>query len=172
MRRRSLFLFSLAAAVSAQAEVQSSSPTGFALESKTVVPATPAETYAALGRIGQWWHPLHSHSGDAANLSLDLRAGGCFCEALPADGGTVEHMRVVYAKPGEALRLQGGLGPLQNEGVAGALTWSLKAVEGGTEITQTYVVGGHIRGGAEAFAVPVDRVLANQLARFEAYLSR
>ena len=172
MRYWSPFLFSLAAAASAQAEVQSSSPTGFVLESKAVVPATPAEAYAALGRIGEWWNPAHTHSGDAANLSLDLRAGGCLCETVPSDGGTIEHLRVVHARPAQALRLQGGLGPLQAEGIAGSLTWSLKPVAGGTEITQTYVVGGHIRGGAEAYAGPVDSVLSEQLSRFQAYLAR
>jgi hypothetical protein len=48
----------------------------------------------------------------------------------------------------------------------------LKAVAGGTEVTQTYVVGGYIRGGAKNFAAPVDQVLGEQLNGLKAYLER
>jgi hypothetical protein len=37
-------------------------------------------------------------SRDAANLSTELRAGGCFCERLK-DGRSVQHLQVVYAAP-------------------------------------------------------------------------
>jgi hypothetical protein len=62
---------------------------------------------------------LHTFSRNAANLSLELHAGGCFCERLKNDG-SVQHMQVVYVAPGEALRLRGALDPLQIEGVAHA----------------------------------------------------
>jgi hypothetical protein len=45
----------------------------------------------------------------------------------------------------------------------GTLTFMLKPVPGGTEITQSYIVGGYIRPGAERLASPVDKVLAQQL---------
>ena len=152
----------LALAAPAAAEVKSATPTGFEVQSTLVVGATPEQTYIMLGRIGQWWGKDHTYSGDGANLSLDLRAGGCFCERLKGRG-SVEHMRVVYAEPGKRLRLHGGLGPLQAEAVAGTLTWTLKAVPGGTEVTQSYVVGGFVRGGADKLAAPVDMVLGQQL---------
>ena len=60
--------------------------------------------------------------------------------------------------------LQAALGPLQSEAVVGTLTWSLRAVEGGTEIVQTYVVGGYMRGGLEPVAPLVDQVMSDQLA--------
>ena len=153
------------------AEVKAASPAGFEVESRVIVLASPAETFAMLGRIGSWWNPDHSYSGKAANLSLELKAGGCFCETLDG-GGSVEHMRVVYVQPGSMLRLQGGLGPLQAEGAAGTLTWSLKPAGSGTEIVQTYQVGGFIRGGADKLAAPVDQVLAEQLARLARNLGR
>lgn len=162
---------SLAAAPSL-AEVKSATPAGFEVESKAVVAATPAATYAALGRIGEWWNSSHTYSGDAANMSLALEAGGCFCERIPADGGTIEHARTVYARPGDTLRVQGGLGPLQAEAALGTLTWSLKAVPGGTEVTQTYVVGGYVRGGADKLAPIVDGVLAEQLAGLRKRLAK
>jgi hypothetical protein len=72
-------------------------------------------------------------------------------------------MRVVQSRPARLLRLQGGLGPLQAEGAIGTLTFTLKPVAGGTEITQTYKVGGFIEMGADKLATPVDKVLDEQL---------
>ena len=57
-------------------------------------------------------------------LEEELKAGGCLCEKIPAEGGSVEHLRIVFARPGRLLRAQGGLGPLQGEAVVGTLTWS------------------------------------------------
>ena len=160
-----------AAAAPAAAEVRSSGPGGFEVEAKVVVPAAPAAAYAMLGRIGEWWNKDHTYSGSSANLSLKAKVGGCFCERIPPNGA-IEHMRVVYARPGTILRLQGGLGPLQAEGVAATLTWTLKAVPGGTEIVQTYVVGGYVRGGAEKLAPIVDKVMAEQLSGLQRRLGR
>ncbi|MDT9598007.1 SRPBCC family protein [Sphingosinicella rhizophila] len=164
-------MVALSVAAPAQAEVKAATTVGFELESKIVVAATPGEAYAMLGRIGDWWNPAHSYSGEGANLHLDLKAGGCFCETLQG-GGSVEHMRVVFVQPGSVLRLQGGLGPLQTEGATGTLTWSLKPAIDGTEIVQTYVFGGYVRGGADKIAPIVDQVMAEQLDRLRAKLNR
>jgi hypothetical protein len=164
-------LASLAAAPAA-AEVKSATEAGFAVESTAIVAATPAQAYAMLGRPGEWWTSAHTYSGDARNLSLALRAGGCFCERVPRDGGTIEHARVVYARPGETLRLHGALGPLQQEAAVGTLTIALKAVPGGTQITQTYVVGGYVRGGADKLAAAVDGVMAEQLTGLQRRLAK
>jgi uncharacterized protein YndB with AHSA1/START domain len=158
-------------AAPAAAEVRSSSATHFDIESRVTVAASPARTYEALGRVGSWWNGAHSYSGDAANMRLELRAGGCLCETLP-DGGTVEHMRVIQALPGRLVRMSGGLGPLQSEALAGTLSWSLRAVEGGTEISSVYLVSGRGRGDLTALAAPVDGVLREQLERLRAYLAR
>lgn len=157
-------LLAIIAALPASAEVKTVSPAGFEVESKAVVPASPAETYNMLGSIGDWWNPAHSYSGKSGNLRLEPRAGGCFCETTDG-GGSVEHMRVVFAQPGSMLRLQGGLGPLQGEGAIGTLTWQLKPSGSGTEIVQTYISGGFVRGGADKLAPLVDQVLAEQLSR-------
>lgn len=168
MRQSALFAAGLAAlAAPAAADVKSAAPGGFEVESKAMVAATPAQTYAALARIGEWWNGEHTYSGSAANLRLDATAGGCLCEAIPQGNGSIEHMRVVYAQPGATLRLQGGLGPLQQYAAAGTLTWSLKPAANGTAITQTYVVGGYIPGGADKLAPLVDKVLAEQLGRLQ-----
>jgi uncharacterized protein YndB with AHSA1/START domain len=158
-------------AAPASAEVISSSPIHFDIESHVIVAATPARTYEALGRIGAWWNGAHSYSGNAANMRLELWAGGCFCETL-ADGGTVEHMHVVQVLPERLIRMTGALGPLQSEALTGTLTWSLRAVPGGTEITSVYLVSGHVRGDTGSYAAPVDAVLREQLERLRLSLAR
>jgi len=153
----------------APAEVKSVSQNGFEVAATAMVAAPPDRVYAALGEIGRWWSPSHTFSRDAANLSLELHAGGCFCERLN-DGGSVQHLQVVYAAPGVGLRLRGALGPLQMEGVDGTLSWTLKPGEGGTNVTQSYVVGGYIRSGMEQWAPKVDRVLEEQFERLKSFV--
>jgi uncharacterized protein YndB with AHSA1/START domain len=156
----------------AHAEVISAIETGFALTRVVTINKPPAAVYAALGRPATWWDSGHSWSGDAKNMTLNLRVGGCFCESLPATRGGVEHGRVVFASPGKQLRLQAALGPLQAEAVTGTLTWTLKPVDGGTEVTNTYVVGGMMRGGGTKWAPVVDSVVGVQLDRLKAMLER
>ena len=167
--RALLALAALAAhAAPAQAEVVSATADAFTVRNVVRIAAPPARVYAALGEVGRWWEPSHSWSGDPArNMTLELKPGGCFCETLP--GGGAEHMRVVFAKPGETLRLAGALGPLQDQGVSGALTFALKAEDGGTTLTQTYVVRGFSAPEATQWAPPVDRVLSTQLGRLQRF---
>ncbi len=164
-------LLATSISVPAHGEVRRSASNGFELESRVVVPVSAQRAFEELGQIGHWWHPDHTYSGSSANLRLGLRAGDCFCESVPADGGTIEHARVVYSRPGETLRLSGALGPLQSEAVIGTLTWTLKKVAGGTEVTQTYVVGGYFREGGEPLAPAVDQVMTMQLARYQESLT-
>lgn len=166
MRNRIWALLCFTAAAPAGAEVVTSDA-GFVTTNSAVIAAPPAEIWAALIAPARYWNPEHSYSGVAANFSLEARAGGCFCEALE-NGGSIEHMRVVLVQPGQALRLVGGLGPLQSEGAAGALTWRLEPAPGGTRLTQTYVVGGNMRFDRAATAPIVDRVLREQLTRLAA----
>ena len=84
-------------------------------------------------------------------------------------GGGVRHFEVVHADAPRALRLIGGLGPLQEVGASGSLTWSLEASETGAEtrVSYSYAVHGHLEGGLGAWASPVDGVLRQQLERLE-----
>lgn len=160
----------LAAILSAptSAAVVADNPAGFAIEHDTVIAATPAHVYDALGRPSGWWSSKHSWSGNASNLSLDLRPGGCFCELLP--GGGVEHARVVMAWPDKLLRLSGALGPLQSEALAATLTWELKPATGGTAVKLTYVVAGFARAARAALPGAVDGVLGEQLAGLKTFV--
>jgi len=161
-------LSALAVAGGAHGAVVDAQPGGFEVSQSATIEAAPAQVWAALGHIGAWWDSRHTFSGDAANLSIELSPGGCFCERL-AGGGGVRHMSVVYLQAPRQLRLSGALGPLQSMGVAGALTWTLNDDGGHTVVTQTYDVGGYARGGLAAIAGPVDEVLTGQLARLKRY---
>ena len=78
-------------------------------------------------------------------------------------------MEVVLVKPGSTLRVTGGLGPLQAMGATGALTFTLKgAAKGATTVIAEYAVTGYSAAGMAELADPVDKVLAEQLARFAA----
>ena len=162
----------LGAATPAAAAVKSTSVTGFQLENRTVIAATPDKVWAALGQIGKWWNGAHSYSGDSANMTMPLTPGGCFCEALPklGAGAGVKHGEVVMVMPGQVLRLNAPLGPLQGEGVSAALTFTLKATaDGGTEVVETFNVGG-ARPEIVDFAAGVDGVVGEQLVRLKTYV--
>ena len=99
------------------------------------------------------------------------RTGGCFCERL-ANGGGIEHARVLYVQPGQVIRMAGALGPLQAAGVAGSLTLTLAEAPGGAKVTLAYGVGGFVEGGFEKLAPLVDGVLGEQLQRFKAFVEK
>jgi uncharacterized protein YndB with AHSA1/START domain len=151
-----------------RAEVVASGANGFLLRHELKISRGAAAAYARLVRVQDWWSSDHTYSGSAARLSLQAHSGGCWCEKLP-DGGFAQHMQVVYAAPGKALRLVGGLGPLQAMGVSGALTFTLKAESADvTRVTVSYAVSGFAPEGFADLARAVDAVLAEQLARYVA----
>lgn len=163
-------------AVPASAEVAQKSDAGFVVRVAGEVAVSPSEAWKAFVIPSQWWNPAHTFSGESANLSLDPTANGCFCEKLPVPKdaptgqkpGSVMHMRVLYAEPYRALRMTGGLGPLQSEAAVGTMTVTFKSVDGpggkGTRILWEYVVGGYMRYKADTIAGAVDKVLTDQLA--------
>ncbi|HRF01587.1 MAG TPA: SRPBCC family protein [Pirellulaceae bacterium] len=152
---------------SASAEVKDKTDAGFHLTHTVEVSVEPAVAYAVFhASIASWWDSSHTWSGDAANLSIDPKAGGLFLERL-ASGGSVKHMEVVFIAPARSIRLRGGLGPLQGEAVDAVLTVSFEASEGkGTKVVWDYRVGGYIPGGAGDWAEPVDMVLGIQSKRY------
>ena len=155
----------LFAATPASAEVPASSETGFVSHNEVLVPVTPQEAWEAIVRPGSWWNGEHTYSGDAANMRIEPKSGGCFCESIPASGGEIEHMRVIYMVPGSTLRMTGGLGPLQSEAVTGVLTMTLKPEGEMTRISWDYVVGGYMRMPMSQVAPLVDQVVGEQLLR-------
>ncbi|PKB25837.1 polyketide cyclase/dehydrase/lipid transport protein [Novosphingobium kunmingense] len=150
-------------ALPTQAEVKSADEAGFVTGGTQDIDASPAAVWSSLVKPAQWWDSAHTWSGKAANLSLDPRAGGCFCERLPG-GGSTEHMRVIRADPGTQMILSGALGPLQTEPASGVLIIKLDATEGGSTLTWRYAASG-LRGmKGTAIAGPVNTVMSLQFA--------
>lgn len=169
--RRTLLLMSLlwSTGHTAWGAVTDVSTSGLTLKNEVIAKVAPKDVYAALLHdVGKWWNAKHSYSGDSANLSIDARPGGCFCEKLPGDGG-VEHARIIALIPGSLVRMSGAFGPLQASGLVGTLTWKFTQTDGGTKVEMTYIVGGYIQGGLEPIAPAVDGVLRDQLERLKVY---
>jgi hypothetical protein len=160
----------LLACAPAPGEVLDVGDNGFGIRNAVTVPVDPARAYLALvDAVGKWWDPAHTFSGDAANLVIEARPQGCWCERLPDQGG-VRHMTVVYAEPGKLIRFAGGIGPLQAMAVSGTMTWSFQPAGKGTAVELRYLVGGYNPGGFKDMAPAVDSVLRGQLERFRRYL--
>ena len=168
-----LFAMTLMTTAAARAEVVSSSPTAFVLRSEATVTTTPDRAWRALTQPSRWWSSAHTYSGDARRLTLDPRAGGCWCERW-GDGQSVEHMRVVAVLENEGvrtLRMVGGLGPLQAMGVSGVLTFTVAPDASGAKITIEYRVSGEPGLGLDQIATPVDSVLMEQFGRLSRYIA-
>ena len=148
------------------AEVVSVANNGFEIHETAHAAASPDKVYAALLQPARWWSADHTFSGSAANLVLEPRAGGCWCETLP-NGGSVEHLRVVFVSPGKTLRLRGALGPFQGFAVDGVMTWSLKSVANGTDISLTYAIGGYVKDGFDELSKAADQVLGQQIEQLK-----
>lgn len=163
-----LLLAGLMGGVDARAELRDAGPGGFTTYHVADFAVPPAELYRVLvDEVSQWWDSDHSWSGDAANLYIEARPGGCFCERLP-DGGWVEHLRIVYLAPGREIRLQGALGPLQQMGLQGAMVWLIEATETGSRLNWSYIVHGYQEDGFKGLAPAVDFVNGLQVSRLAA----
>jgi len=166
-----VLLTALLGASIAHAEIVNAGPNGFNLRHMAEAPnVAPPVIWAALADVAKWWDPEHTYSGDARNLTLEPYVRGCFCEKLSLYAG-IEHGHVVYAQPAKMLRINGALGPLQEFGVTGVMTWQIEAAAGGSRITFTYKVGGFADRPLADWAPIVDEVLGGQLQRLARYVT-
>jgi len=153
----------------ANAEVISAAAAGLEVRESAHVAVPPARAFDEFaGHVGQWWSNAHTWSGSAKNLSIHASAGGCFCERLP-HAGSVEHLRVVFVRPGSELSMSGGLGPLQSMGFFGVMHVAFTAQGNGTDVTLTYRVHGYDAKGAEHLAPMVDGMLSETLKRYQRF---
>ncbi len=144
------------------AEVKDSAASGFTVENSALIAAPPAKVWQAMtGAIDQWWPKDHSWWGAASRLSIDARAGGCFCEIAGAQ--QAQHLQVLFVDPEKTLRMGGGLGPLQGMGLHGVAEWTLQPEGDATRVTWRYRAGGYTPDDLSKFAPVVDRVQAQQL---------
>lgn len=148
----------------ASADVLSVSANGFEVKETVHVAASSDKSFAALLEPSRWWASEHTFSGNAANLTLDARAGGCWCESLPG-GGSVEHLHVIFVSPGKVIRLRGALGPFQALAVEGVMNWTVKPNGNGSDISVSYAIGGYSKDGFDALSKAADQVLGVQIER-------
>jgi uncharacterized protein YndB with AHSA1/START domain len=106
---------------------------------------------------------VHSYSGDAANLSLDPRAGGLWKEEW--DGGSVAHGTVLYVKPGEQLRLAAPFGPLQSMAVDVVWTITITPEGTGSKVVFDEVANGSGASNLDKIAGAVDSVKGEAINR-------
>ncbi len=168
--RAALLVVVAALAAPAAAEVKDATATGFTVENVSTAPVDPHAAWRALvGDVDRWWPKDHSWWGQASKLSIDPRAGGCFCEDAGAQ--QAQHMQVSFVDPGKLLRMTGGLGPLQGMGLHGTLEFRLAPEGEGTRITLWYRVGGYAPDDLSKLAPVVDKVQAMQLAGLADFLT-
>ncbi len=156
-------LITLISVSQSTAEVLAADKQGFQIAVTRSSDAASDTLYRAFIAIEKWWDGAHSFSGNANNLSMDFEKA-CFLEKLP-NGGFVRHLEIAHHRPGQRICLTGGLGPLQEMGVHGAMTISFTDQDGKGELKVTYNVSGFRPDGLDEFAPIVDRVLAGQIDR-------
>jgi uncharacterized protein YndB with AHSA1/START domain len=164
----------LLGAGTAAAAVKDAAPNGFTIENEQVVAVDPGTAWKALVEdIDRWWPKDHTWWGAASTLSIDARAGGCFCEIGRDGQQQAQHMTVSFVDPGKTLRLLGGLGPLQGMGLSGAMEFRLSpGRDGGTRIVLHYRAGGYTPDDLSKFVAVVDKVQGVQLGGLADYLRR
>jgi len=152
-----------------RAETSDVSSSGFTITYAGVVNSDPQKVWQAFTQLPAWWNSAHTWSGQAANLSLDASAGGCWCERW-GNGASAMHGRVLLAIPGSVLRLQAWLGPLQEMPVAGVLSFGTAQRDGATRLRVTYRVAGAPEAGLDQLASAVDGVIGEQVKRLKAFI--
>jgi len=136
---------------------------GFEINIESTVKKDHKSVYQQFLNVGEWWSADHTYFGQSKNLSIEAKAGGCFCEV----SGTKEvlHMTVSFVDPGKEIRMIGGLGPLQMLGIHGGMSWQFIPVnDNETKIIHHYQVVGFKKDGFEKLAPIVNKVQTLQVS--------
>jgi uncharacterized protein YndB with AHSA1/START domain len=152
------------------AEVKLAAADALLVEHRFAIAAPAAKTWEALVHPERYWPADHTWSGRREALSIDARAGGCYCERW--DGGSAEHGRVVMAVPGKQLTLDAALGPFLDMAISGTLAIALEEKDGATTAVVTYRVSGDAAHKLDGLAPIVDQVLGIQFGNFAAYAAQ
>lgn len=158
------------AAGPALAELTSASVTGFTSSFRSEVAAPQAQAWRAITQLPAWWNDAHTWSGKASNMVLELQAGGCWCERW-GEGQSVMHGQVLLVQPGQVLRMQAALGPLQELGAGGVLTLITSTQADKVILRLSYRVSGAPDARLDKLAPAVDQVLAEQWQRLLKYIA-
>lgn len=161
--------FSLFPSFLTLAKVDAVSDHGFIIENIIETDASVPQSWRALvSNVDAWWPK--DHSWWRGTFSIDAAAGGCFCEK--SGNASAQHMAISFVEPDKQLTMTGGLGPLQNMGVYGALNWQFTHLPdtNKTRIIMRYQVQGFAPDGFASLAPIVDSVQAQQLNALADYL--
>jgi uncharacterized protein YndB with AHSA1/START domain len=171
--KRLALLLGVCMAGPAAADLTGVSAGHFESSHRAEVAATPAQVYEVLAQLPRWWNPQHSWSGDTRNMSLELSAGGCWCErwqTSAGEGASARHATVLQVLPGRALVLEASLGPLLSLPARGVLTLATASTGGKTTVRLSYRVSGAPELALDKLAPAVDDVLGQQFARLRAMI--
>lgn len=144
-------------------EVVKSAPDHYTLQLRANSELPPKVLWQRLVVPATWWHPDHTYSGDANNLSLELKAGGLWQERWGENG--VLHGRVLNLIDGKLLRLDAPFGPLQSMAVNVIWTITIEADGSGSLVTFDEIANGTSASNLEQIAKAVDAVKSQALAR-------
>jgi uncharacterized protein YndB with AHSA1/START domain len=111
----------------------------------------------------QWWHPDHTYSGDAGNLTLSAEAGGLWREDW--SGGSVAHGEVLFVQEGEVLRLEAPFGPLQGLGAYTVWTITIKSDDEGSLVLFDEIASAPPGSNMVEMAKAVDYVKSEAIQR-------
>ncbi|TKB04388.1 hypothetical protein E5672_06200 [Alteromonas portus] len=111
------------------ADVNYADNSGFSItnESESYAPVEVVYSHF-IQHVDMWWPKDHTWWKGA--LRIDEQAGGCFCETTST--ASAAHMQVSYVEPNKKVVMTGGLGPLQEMGITGALTWVFSTIDSST----------------------------------------
>ncbi|AXT40495.1 hypothetical protein D1814_18290 [Alteromonas sp. BL110] len=173
------------------AKVNYADNSGFSItnESESAAPIEAVYSHF-IQHVDKWWPK--DHTWWKGTLSIDEQAGGCFCEITQT--ASAAHMQISYVEPNKKVVMTGGLGPLQEMGVSGALTWEFSTLEENTssnddtkrehstktKVTLNYHASGNIHfNGQRAsnedaanLVKVVDKVQAQQLNALTAFSNK
>ncbi|TDF39224.1 hypothetical protein EYS14_06770 [Alteromonadaceae bacterium M269] len=147
----------------ASATVVEASPEHYVLKQEAESTLKPEKLWQRLIKPESWWHPDHTYSGDSANLSLDLTAGGLWSETW--DGGSVLHGQVLLVMNNKQLRLNAPFGPLQEKAVQVIWTITLTPSDKGTLVVFDEVASGSQSSELDKLAPAVDFVKTEAIKR-------
>jgi uncharacterized protein YndB with AHSA1/START domain len=167
--RTILIALALGVSAPAAAEIVDVAANGMEIRQQLRIAAPPDKVWAALIVPARWWSSDHSFSGSSANITIDPRVGGCWCETLPNGGGVV-HMEVTHIAPPKTLVFRGALGPFYNLAADGALSFGLAANGAETDVTVVFRAGGYVKEGFQKWATAVDEVFAQQMGNLKKHV--
>lgn len=148
------------------ADIVSSSATHYVLRHESRTQLSVEALWERLIRPASWWHPDHTYSGDAANLSLALEPGGLWQETW--EGGAVAHGEVLLVIDGSTLRLNAPFGPLQGAGAYAIWTITVAEDEEGTIARFEETATGPESAALHELAPAVDFVKSEAIRRLTA----